>query len=525
MLAVSLGPKSCLRIDMRRASNLDSKELESPGDSTSKESLHGLSGKASAGAVWTVAGHGSEQVIRLAANLIITRLLLAEYFGLMALVSVFLIGLQLFSDIGIGPALVQNEREDPSFINTLWTIQVVRGFVLFSVALPLAPLFAEFYDEPILTPLIRVAASTAAIRGFASTSIYTQSRHLNLKGPVVVQAGSQLAGAIVMVVWAWLTRSIWSLVASGIIASLVTVVLSHAWLPGIRNRFHFERRAARELFVFGSWIFFSTLAMFAANHVDRLIFGKLTTMTMLGVYSIAAMLALAPAQALSTVSSRVLFPFYTRVHYSSQKLPPVFESARWPLLVLGGWIAGGFIGGGPTMMRLLYDSRYWEGGWMIQILSGGLWFGVVLGGTYGAVVLALGRSEWSAFTSVSKVLGIVAFIPLGYWLGGFPGAVGGLAASELLRYSVAVYGASKLGFDERREDLRATVRVGISALAGWAAVAALVQLGIDFVALHALTVFVVVTSFWAKPLMALLSRIRRGESVFGSDAALSGQSA
>ena len=498
--------------------------MESSSESGRPEGTGGLASKASAGAVWTIAGHGGEQVVRLASNLIVTRLLLAEYFGLMALVSVFLIGLQLFSDIGIGPALVQNKREDPGFVNTVWTIQVFRGLALCAIAFPMASLFAEFYDEPILTPLIRVSALTAAIRGFTSTSFYTQTRHLQLKGPVIVQFASQLAGTIVMVAWAWTTRSVWSLVTSGIVAALVMVVLSHVWLPGIRNRFRFERRAARSLFVFGSWIFLSTVATFGANQVDRLIFGKLTTMTMLGVYSIAVMLALAPTQALSSVSNRVLFPLYTRVHHSHEDLPSMFRTARWPLLVLVGWAIAGLIGGGPTIIQLLYDSRYWEAGWMVQILAAGLWFGIVLGGTYGAVVLAVGRSDWTASMSFSKVFGMVAFIPLGYWLGGFPGAVGGLAMSEFVRYCIAVYGAAGLGFDERRKDLAVTIRVAISALAGWSAVAWLTELGITHVVIHALIVFVVVTAFWASPFIMLIARVRREKSLFGPAGTLSKES-
>jgi len=501
--------------------NADPERTESPTERGGREGFGALTGKASSGAVWTIAGHGSEQVVRLAANLIVTRLLLAEYFGLMALVSVFLIGLQLFSDIGIGPALVQNKREDPGFVNTVWTIQVLRGLALFSIAFPLAPLFAQFYDEPALTSLIRVSASTAAIRGFTSTSIYTRSRHLHLRGPVVVQAAGQLAGATVMVAWAWTTRSIWALVVAGIVTSTVTVVLSHVSLPGIRNRFHFERRAARSLFVFGSWIFFSTLAIFAANHVDRLIFGKLTTMTTLGVYSIAVMLALAPTQALSTVSNRVLFPLYTRVHYSDDDLANVFRTARWPLLVIGGWAAAGFIAGGPTIIRLLYDSRYWEAGWMIQIMSSGLWFGIVLGGTYGAVVLAVGRSDWTASVSFSKFLTMLAFIPVGYWFGGFPGAVGGLAVSELVRYAISVFAAARLGFQERGQDLAMTLRVAVSAFAGWSSTMGLAEAGIDQVAIHALVVFIVVTAFWAAPLRTLILRIRGDKSLFGSAAEFS----
>lgn len=494
--------------------DVDSEGSEPPSKLGSTEGLGELGSKASAGALWTILGHGGGQVLRLAANLIVTRLLLTEHFGLMALVNVFLVGLQLFSDIGIGPTLIQNRREDPGFVNTVWTIQVVRGLALSAIAFPLATLFADFYEQPILTPLIRVAALSAAIRGFNSASIFTQTRHLHLKRPVIVQVGADLAGLVVMVAWAWTTRSIWSLVAAGIVAALVTMVLSHVWLPGIRNRFHFERRAARSLFVFGTWIFFGTLAIFAANHVDRLIFGKLTTMSTLGVYSIAVMLALAPTQALSSVSNRVLFPLYTRVHYSPEDLPQVFRTARWPLLILGGWAAAGFIGGGPTIIRLLYDSRYSEAGWMIQILSAGLWFGIVLGGTYGAVVLAVGRSDWTAAMAFSKFMGMVAFIPLGYWAAGFPGAVGGLAISELVRYAVAVHGAARVGFDQRREDLRLTIRVAIAALAGWSAVAWLTELGITHVVVHALVVFVVVTAFWARSLIVLVARVRRKESLF-----------
>jgi hypothetical protein len=161
---------------------------------------------------------------------------------------------------------------------------------------------------------------------------------------------------------------------------------------------------------------------------------------------------------------------------------------------------------------------------MTQIVAAGFWFGIVLGGTYAAVVLAVGRSDWTASMSFSKVLGMVAFIPLGYWLGGFPGAVGGLAMSELIRYCVAVYGAAALGFDEHREDLAISVRVGISALAGWSAVAGLTAFGISHVVIHALTVFVVVTAFWASPFIMLISRTRREKSLFGSDANLSKES-
>ena len=87
----------------------------------------------------TVGGFGAAQVMRLASNLILTRLLFPEAFGLMALVSVFMMGLQQFSDVGVTPAILQSRRGDErDFLNTAWTIQAVRGAGLWLLACALA---------------------------------------------------------------------------------------------------------------------------------------------------------------------------------------------------------------------------------------------------------------------------------------------------------------------------------------------------------------------------------------------------
>ncbi|MDH3201716.1 MAG: oligosaccharide flippase family protein [Myxococcales bacterium] len=495
----------------------DSGGSELPTSTQSPERLNDLDGRASSGALWTILGRGSGQVIRLVSNIILTRLLLPEYFGLMALVNVFLQGLALFSDIGIGPALIQNKREDAGFVNTVWTTQAIRGVVLFLIGVALSVPFAAFFEEPLLSSLIQVTALTAAIQGFTSTSIFTHSRHLHLKRPALLRVLSQLAASVAMVACAWVTRSVWSLVLGGIVGASVEMLLSHVWLPGIRNRFWFERRAARSLFSFGVWIFLGTVAGFAAGQADRLILGKLTTMSTLGVYSIALLLASAPVEALSHVSFSVLFPLYSRVHYSSKNLSEVFSSGRWPVVILGGWAASGLIGGGPTIVRLLYDARYWEAGWILQVLSAGLWVGIVLGGTRSAIVLAVGRSDLTAVMAFSKVLAMVVLVPVGYLLAGVSGAIAGFALSELVRYSVSAHASASLGFDERLVDLKLSIRVGIAALVSWSAVAWLTELGISSAVLHAIVVFMLATAFWVRPLSVLVGRLRRGEPLFMGD--------
>ncbi len=120
------------------------------GETDQKSSLT-LKQRAIRGSLWTLSGHTSSQILRLGSNLILTRLLFPEAFGLMALVQTFIIGLEMFSDVGIRPSIIQNHRgNDPSFLNTAWTIQVIRGFMLWLGACLMAIPAANFFHQPML---------------------------------------------------------------------------------------------------------------------------------------------------------------------------------------------------------------------------------------------------------------------------------------------------------------------------------------------------------------------------------------
>ena len=472
-----------------------------------------LKRKAAAGAVWTVLGMGGVSIFRLLSSLILTRLLLEEHFGLMALVNTFVTGLHLLSDVGVGQAIVQNKRDDPDFVNTVWTVNVIRGVFLFFVATACAEPYAAFFEQPILAPLVRVAAISALFDGFLSASFFTQGRRLNLKRLVGCELGSVVVGTTVTIVWALISPTIWSLVWGGVVTAATLTLLSHLWLPGIRNRFRLEKGAARSVLSFGLWIFFSSALTFGGNHLDKLIFGKLTTMATLGIYSIAAMLAMMLDRIVSKLSLNVLFPLYSATHHSDRDLDETYAAARAPLLTLAGWVVAGISAGGPTVIRLLYDPRYAEAGWMLQILVFGAWFRALTAG-HTAVALAVGRSQWLAASSFAKVVGVAALVYVGYSFLGFRGAVLGVVGATAAGYVVAVIAAKLLGFDGWLMDLRFSVRVAIAAVAGWLAVEWVTNAGFDNALLHAVVVFVAVTAVWARPLLVLLRRVKRGKPIF-----------
>ena len=417
------------------------------------------------GTLWTTGGYGASQVIRLAANLVLTRLLSPPTFGLMNLVNTFIQGLQGFSDVGIGPAIIQNKRGDePGFLNTAWTIQALRGVMLSAVATLIAWPVARLYTDRQLLWLMPVAGLTALIAGFNSTALFTLNRHLEVGRLTVRNLVAQVIGSAVMVVWAMLSRSVWALVAGNIAIVAASLWLSHTLLPGVRNRFHWDRSAASELMKFGRWIFVSTVLTFLALQGDRLIFGKLLSRAEFGVYGVAAMMASLPTMTLMRLGSTVVFPAYSRAKAKDSKdaianggngsrdgaspnaaspdgneittvgpqFQRVFDLVRLPLLAAGGLAAAGLIAGGPPLIQIMYDPRYHAAGAMLQLLAIGGWF-QVLQVSNGSALLALGSPKSIAASNVAKLLAMVIFIPLGFTLRGLLGAIVGMIVAEVLK--------------------------------------------------------------------------------------------
>ena len=93
-----------------------------------EESRAGLRRSVLRGSMITIGGRLIGTVIRFGSNLVLTHLLVPEYFGVMAIVNVTLVGLHMFSDLGVGTAIIQSEHGDqPCFLRTAFSLQVSAG--------------------------------------------------------------------------------------------------------------------------------------------------------------------------------------------------------------------------------------------------------------------------------------------------------------------------------------------------------------------------------------------------------------
>ena len=405
------------------------------------------------GSMLVIVGYGGVQAIRFASNLILTRLLFPEAFGLMAIVSVVIVGLNMFSDMGTGPSIMRSPRgDDPAFLDTAWVLQIGRGAALWATTLLLAPLLAAVYDEPDLAWLLPLAGLSLLFDGVRTTRIETENRHLRMARITAVELAAQVVAVSTCIALAAAFREVWALAVAGIVISAVRCLLSWTVLPGHANRPRFERAAARELVGFGKWIFLSTIAGFFVAQSDRLILGAFLGMGELGVYNIGFFLAFFVPLAAGMVCGQMLIPLYREMGESGdaegwrtlRRMRMRFTAAMLvPLVVLALF--------GVPLVGFLFDPRFAAAGIVAAMLSC-VQIVQIITVTYDRAALAAGDSRNFFYATLVRALLQIAGLVAGASAAGLAGAIAGQAAAAVLGYPAVALLARRHGVYDARHD-------------------------------------------------------------------------
>jgi len=403
----------------------------------SSNNLHTLRQRVLHSGSWTLVGYGVSQALRLGGNLILTRLLFPEAFGMMAIINVACYGMTVLVDMGLGQSIVQNKRgNDPHFINTAWTIQIILGVLIWIGLSVLALPIATLYNVPQLAAMLPVVGIGSVISGFNSTKLYTAQRNLEAKRVTLIELGTYTLGLLLTIYLAWLQKSVWSLVWGGLITSALKTIASHVFLHGVRNRFAWERDAYQHLIRFGRWVMWSSILSFLASEGARMLIGAVLDMRQLALFTLASTMSLMFWQAIMQLASRVFFPAYAEVYRDKpEHLNAVLLKSRLAITLPNWGLAVLFIYVGTPLMGLLYDNRYHDSGIMLELLAAGSLVGCVWG-SYTGVLLAMGKVATMTMLTAAQIVFQIGGMLIGYHYGGGMGLVIGISASNWAMYPV-----------------------------------------------------------------------------------------
>ena len=185
-----------------------------------------------------------------------------------------------------------------------------------------------------------------------------------------IEIASQIAGLAAMFAWVSVDRSIWALVAGSLCSNLARVILGHAILPGVRNRWHWDKTASREVIHFGKWILVASVLGFLVNSGDRLLLGGLVDPKALGLYSIAFLCVGTIDGILSRIIGDVTFAVFSEVvRERPAELKQKYYSFHGVIATVAYLASGILMVSGQSIINLLYDRRYEQSGWILEILA------------------------------------------------------------------------------------------------------------------------------------------------------------
>jgi O-antigen/teichoic acid export membrane protein len=403
----------------------------------------GLKRRVVLASAWAIATSIVGQGIRFASILILSRLLFPEAFGMMALVAAVMSGLEMFSDLGIGLSVVRNREPTRRFLDTMWSLQVVRGWVLWAISLVLAYPVARWYGEPMLFYLIPAAGVANIVRGYAHPYRFTLNRELKLRELFHLEVGSQIVGFVISAIAAYEMRSVWALVIGGLANAIAWSLLTYWLAPEPRSRWCWDREVLRDFSGFSRWIMLSTVLSFVTNQGNALILGSFANIATLGLYSIANSIVGAMLRFDNLLATGVLFPLYVQIGAKTTPLlkrriakirlarmaallPPL-----WALTCFGDWFVG-----------LLWDPRYHDAGVMLQILCAG---NLVAACDAGPLYLARGESWIGFMFGGVKTAVLLSAMAVGGHYFGVIGLVWGIAICQAIDYPLVVWVQRRYG--------------------------------------------------------------------------------
>lgn len=433
----------------------------------------GLKKKSIVAGKWTSLSFFFDQGLSFFMSIVLVYLAIPkDDFGIMVLVVGVVAGLQQFSDVGITPCLIQNDREDEAFYNTAWTMQVIRGICLWLIACALAyPISLIGDDWAPLAYVLPVACLTCVFQGFRSTAWVTTNRRLNNKPLAIIKIISSVTRILVMLGIALITPSIWALVGGLLAVSLTNCVLSHVIIAEIKNRFRFERTAFVTLIRYGRWLFLSTIITFFAGHIDKFMLGGLISVSSLGVFWIGSRFAEIGPLFFKKIGQMVGFPALSDVYRRDpERFKKVLLKMRLVLTLPINTLLLVMIAIGPTMTYLFYGPSptpaFVEAGWIIQVLC----FNSLAGMTttsYGHVFMATGRTKFNLLSVLAQLVAMLGATLTGYYLAGETGFLMGIGVSQWLKYVSDAAMAKACGCWQWKFDASVLISCGLLA---WCAV-------------------------------------------------------
>ena len=317
-----------------------------------------LKNKIAQGGALVSMGNGLDHLLRFIRNMILTRLLLPDVLGVMAIVLATQAAFDSFADIGLKQVIIQNKNgEEKDFLNGAWLFSIVRALLLYTIAFIFTPTIAQFYENPDLNQLIRIAFLSVILKGTLSPMLYVAIKRFRFHKLLIVQNGGGILGVITTVILVYMFQNIWALVIGFTMESVYMFILSYIVCPFLPSH-KFKKESINAILKFALGMLGLPILTFIFLRADVFVLGKMIDKSNLGLYIMAVTLASTSMQFFTTLISQVGMPAFSKIQDDMNKINEGLYKITQIITVIffPAWMFVIFYG--EDILNVVYGAKY-----------------------------------------------------------------------------------------------------------------------------------------------------------------------
>lgn len=340
--------------------------------------------------------------------IILARILSPNDFGLMGIALLTMSTLETFSQTGFQTALIQKKEDIKSYLNSAWTVLILRGFILFIIMYFIAPYAAIFFNSPEAKTIIRVIGFSVLFGAFTNIGVIYFRKELEFNKEFIYQFAGTLADFIVAISAVLILKNVWALVLGLLAGSIVRCFISYLIHP-YRPRLNFNLEKIKKLFSFGKWILGSSILGFLITQGDDIFVGKILGTTALGFYQLAYRISNMPATEITHVISQVTFPAYSKLQDNIPKLREAYLKVLQLTTFLSFPMAGLIFVLAPDFTKIFLGEKWMPMVPAMQVLT--LW-GLIrsIGATTGPIFQGVGKPKIATKLQFARLIILAVII-------------------------------------------------------------------------------------------------------------------
>lgn len=387
---------------------------ESPSPSIDVSGVHR---SMAAGMAWMSLLRIGIKLLGLISTVVLARLLTPADFGLVAMATSVIAGLELFRAFNFDVPLIQMKNPGRSAYDTAWTLDILLGFVLGLALLLIAFPAARFYGEPRLTHVMQALALGTLISGFENIGVVAFRKELTFRREFSLRIAQKVCSLMITLPLAFALRSYWALVIGMVGGNLLGVAVSYA-VHEYRPRFSLA--AMHDLLSFSKWLLLNNVLWFLRDRLPDYVLGRLAGAGALGLFSISYEISNLPTTDLIAPINRAVFPGYAKLAHDLDKLREGFLNVIALVATLALPAGLGIAATSKLIVNVALGAKWAAAAPAISILAihGAI---SALQTNCGAVHYSMGRPRMMTFIGVCQVL---VLAPAVIWSAHVAGAMG-----------------------------------------------------------------------------------------------------